>query len=812
MFRPGFVPASNHAQLPQWKDTWTRVLPALTLWILSVILRYGYYGNCSMVLGPSSSRLMKASSVFVQQVQVRDENWKGALVYVFPEKPELSNEVNWNFSNYLIVGAYDRKGYSLWLNKGSRISIRWATQPSRLDKIELIIIKGEKKRETLLPEQTVPFGALFLNEPVTGKEADYNIEEDDKYSVASDMCSTLNGSCRLQLQFPHTQYVIVSTPDNGDIAGRYVELSFVARVVTYIAILGFFIIIILLVLKYLGACNDERTVINSNTTFREISWRTETDPILPEKSVRLTYGTTAEDDNDDAETGSSSSSSEDLYDAKLCVICYDDQRNCFFVPCGHCATCYDCAQRLLQNRGLPPSPALSLPIIGHLHLIKKPLHRTLAKLSKQHGPILFLRFGSRPVLVVSSPSATEECLSKNDTVFANRPRLLAGKHLGYDYTTLVWAPYGDHWRNLRRVASLQLLSSNRVQKYLGIRMDEVVEMKSMFFELTLNVMMRMIAGKRYCRNGEDELEEEKKFKEIVRESFQVSGATNIVDFVPMLKWVGLNKIEKKLEILQRKRDEFMQNLIDERRKLTSSNSCYEQNSKTIVDVLLSAQETDPDYYTDDTIRGFMQVLLSAGTDTSAATMEWGLSLLLNNPKTLEKAREEIDMEVGQSRLIHESDYERLAYLHAVISETFRMCPPGPLLVPHESSEECMVRGFSIPRGTMLLVNIWAMHNDPVLWENPTEFKPDRFLGPGLVKNGFTFLPFGTGRRGCPGESLAMGLIPLTVGCLIQCFEWGRMGEEMVDMSEGNGLNMPKAQPLVARCRPRPAMMNLLSQL
>ncbi|XP_016741409.1 E3 ubiquitin-protein ligase APD1 isoform X2 [Gossypium hirsutum] len=329
MFRPGFVPASNHAQLPQWKDTWTRVLPALTLWIcVSVILRYGYYGNCSMVLGPSSSRLMKASSVFVQQVQVRDENWKGALVYVFPEKPELSNEVNWNFSNYLIVGAYDRKGYSLWLNKGSRIHIRWATQPSRLDKIELIIIKGEKKPETLLPERTVPFGALFLNEPVTGKEAEYNIEEDDKYSVglinwnprsiiitfslnvtskvydvtkASDMCSTLNGSCRLQLQFPHTQYVIVSTPDNGDIAGR------------------------------------------------EISWRTETDPILPEKSVRLTYGTTAEDDNDDAETGSSSSSSEDLYDAKLCVICYDDQRNCFFVPCGHCATCYDCAQRIMEE-------------------------------------------------------------------------------------------------------------------------------------------------------------------------------------------------------------------------------------------------------------------------------------------------------------------------------------------------------------------------------------------------------------------------------------------------------------------------------
>ncbi|XP_022768696.1 uncharacterized protein LOC111312571 isoform X2 [Durio zibethinus] len=326
-----------------------------------------------MVLGPSSSRLMKASSVFVKQVEVRDENGKGVLLYGFSEKPELSKETNWNASNYLIVRSYGRKGYSLWLNKGSRIYIRWATQTSRLDKIEVTLIKGERKRETLLPKMTVSFDALFLNEQVIGKEAEYSIEEDDKYYVgvinsnprsiimtfglnvtskvydvtkASNMCSSLNGSCRLKIQFPDTQYVIVSTPDNGDIAGWYIDLSFVARVVTYIAILGIFIIIILLVLKYLGAYNSATTVVE--TAALEISWRTETDPILPEKPVRLTYGTTAEEDND-AETGSSSSSSEDLYDAKLCVICYDDQRNCFFVPCGHCATCYDCAQRIMEE-------------------------------------------------------------------------------------------------------------------------------------------------------------------------------------------------------------------------------------------------------------------------------------------------------------------------------------------------------------------------------------------------------------------------------------------------------------------------------
>ncbi|XWS21259.1 hypothetical protein CRYUN_Cryun30bG0040300 [Craigia yunnanensis] len=326
-----------------------------------------------MVLGPSSSRLMKASSFFVEQVEVRDENGKGALLYGFSEKPELSKEANWSVSNYLNVGSYGRKGYSLWLNKGSRICIRWATQTSRLDKIEVIMMKGNRKRETLLPKLTSSFHSLFLKEPVIGKEAEYTIEEDDKYYVgvinsnpisiimafglnvtskvydvtkASNMCSTLNGSCRLKLLFPDTQYVIASTPDNGDIAGWNIELSFVARVITYIAILGFFIIIVLLVLKYLGACDSETTVVD--TEYREISWRTETEPILPEKPLQLTYGTTAEED-DDAETGSSSSSSEDLYDAKLCVICYDDQRNCFFVPCGHCATCYDCAQRIMEE-------------------------------------------------------------------------------------------------------------------------------------------------------------------------------------------------------------------------------------------------------------------------------------------------------------------------------------------------------------------------------------------------------------------------------------------------------------------------------
>ncbi|XP_043714448.1 cytochrome P450 81Q32-like [Telopea speciosissima] len=168
---------------------------------------------------------------------------------------------------------------------------------------------------------------------------------------------------------------------------------------------------------------------------------------------------------------------------------------------------------LLKRKNLPPSGPLCLPVIGHLYLFKKPLYRTLAQISGHYGPILLLRFGSRRVLLVSSPSAAEECLTTNDIVFANRPRLLAGKHLGFNYTQLPWAPYGQHWRNLRRISTLELFSSTRLQMFSNVRIGEVrsllrqlaaagdsfktVDMNSMFFELTLNVMMMMIAGKRY---------------------------------------------------------------------------------------------------------------------------------------------------------------------------------------------------------------------------------------------------------------------------------------------------------------------------
>lgn len=186
-----------------------------------------------------------------------------------------------------------------------------------------------------------------------------------------------------------------------------------------------------------------------------------------------------------------------------------------------------------------------------------------------------------------------------------------------------------------------------------------------------------------------------------------------------------------------------------------------------------------------------------------------MSLLLNHPEVLKKAQMEIDEVVGTDRLVKESDMANLPYLHCIMNETMRMFPAGPLLVPHESAKECKVGGFRVPSGTMLLVNLWAIHNDPKLWDEPSRFKPERFEGLEGARDGFKMMPFGSGRRSCPGEGLAMRIVGLTLGTMVQCFEWEREGKELVELSEGLGLTMPKARPLLAKARPRQAIANLL---
>lgn len=196
------------------------------------------------------------------------------------------------------------------------------------------------------------------------------------------------------------------------------------------------------------------------------------------------------------------------------------------------------------------------------------------------------------------------------------------------------------------------------------------------------------------------------------------------------------------------------------------------------------------------------MFLLAGTDTSSITLEWAMANLLNNPTMFEKARAEIESQVGTDRLIDESDLPKLPYLQCIICETLRLYLPLPLLIPHFSSDDCTIGGYHVPTNTMVLVNAWAIHRDPIRWDNPTRFDPGRFEGEERKELQKYILPFGMGRRACPGAPLAQRLVGQTLGLLIQCFEWKRVSEDEVDMTEGEGMTMPKKNPLEAMCKAR----------
>ncbi|XP_059631091.1 cytochrome P450 81Q32-like [Cornus florida] len=471
-------------------------------------------------------------------------------------------------------------------------------------------------------------------------------------------------------------------------------------------------------------------------------------------------------------------------------------------------------------KSLPPSPP-SLPIIGHLHLLKQPVHRTLQSLSQKYGEILLLRCGARNILLVTSPAAVEECFTKNDIVFANRPRLLAGKHFTYNYKTVIVAPYGDLWRNLRRVMTLEVLSPARLAPSSNIRQDQVrslvsqlmqsyasgarkVELKSKFTDLSFNVMTMIIAGKRYFGDDFEDVEEAKQFRDVIRGTLDLSGVSNIGDFLPFLEWIDFQGYEKKMRGLMIKMDKFLQKLVEEHRQVlligNKESDSDGSAKKTVVDNLLMMQEKDPEFYTDEIIKGIMLVFLIAGSETSSSTMEWAMALLLNHPDVLKKARAEIDANVGLGCMLDEQNLPKLNYLHNIINEALRLYPPVPLLLPHEASNDCKVHGYDVPHGTMLMINAWAIQRDPELWVEPTRFIPERFEG--WNGEGYKLLPFGGGRRGCPGVAMANRVIGLALGALIQSFEWERVGGEEIDMVEGLGLTMPKVKPLEAIYRPR----------
>ncbi|XP_019156460.1 PREDICTED: cytochrome P450 81E8-like [Ipomoea nil] len=491
-----------------------------------------------------------------------------------------------------------------------------------------------------------------------------------------------------------------------------------------------------------------------------------------------------------------------------------------------------------RRKNLPPAP-LALPIVGHLYLIKNSIHQALASLSDKYGPVLYLRFGCQNFLVVSSPAAVEDCFTKNDIILANRPRTMAGDNFSFDYKSLPLAPYGDLWRVQRRLTVVELFSTLSLQRSSAIREDEIrivirslfrlsqngnstVDFNNLGGVFTFNSIMRIMSGERFVKEEEIGGEKGKEIVNGLREIFFASiSATNVCDFFPVLRWFGYRGLEKQMVLVHKKRIEFLNRILDEYRR---RNAGFSENSEgdemkkkksPVIETLLRLQKLEPEFYTNDLIMSIIQMLLVAGTETTTATIEWAMSLLLSYPEVLHKLRYEIDNNVGHKHLLNESDLSKLPYLRCIINETLRLYPPVPLLLPHYSLEDCVVAGYDVPKHTTVMVNSWAMHHDPKVWEEPEKFKPERFEAMGGEEGegfNYKFVPFGTGRRACPGNNMGLRLVSLALGACIQCFDWENTKEDKMRAAYLSRSILQKAERLEAMCTPRKNCLQFLSEL
>lgn len=199
-------------------------------------------------------------------------------------------------------------------------------------------------------------------------------------------------------------------------------------------------------------------------------------------------------------------------------------------------------------------------------------------------------------------------------------------------------------------------------------------------------------------------------------------------------------------------------------------------------------------------------MILGGSDTTATTLTWAMCLLLRNPLVLEKAREEIDMQIGKERCVNESDISKLVYLQAIVKETLRLYPPAPFSSPREFNEDCTIGGYHVKKGTRLIPNLWKIQRDPSVWSDPTEFQPERFLTThkevDVKGQNFELLPFGSGRRMCAGMSLGLNMVHFTLANFLHSFETLSASSQSIDVTEIFGFVNTKATPLEILVKPR----------
>ncbi|XP_054785475.1 cytochrome P450 84A1-like [Prosopis cineraria] len=482
-------------------------------------------------------------------------------------------------------------------------------------------------------------------------------------------------------------------------------------------------------------------------------------------------------------------------------------------------------RQLRRKLPYPPSPH-GLPVIGNMLMLHQLTHRGLARLAKKYGGLFHLRMGIVHIVVVSSADMAHEVLQAQDNVFSNRPASLAISYLTYGRADMAFANYGPFWRQMRKICTMKLFSRNRTETWASVReeVDRTVQnimektgspinLGDLVFDLTRSITFKAAFGTSLN-------EEQEEFMKILQEFSKLFGAFNIGDFIPWLGWLHSRQFKKRMVEARNALDVFIDKIIDEHvAKRNNSEERDYNDSERVTDMVdelmaflneggggdnteLKNSHQPTLKLTRDNIKALIMDVMFGGTETVASAIEWAIAELLKSPMDLQKVQQELEDVVGPDRRFKETDLDKLTYLTCVIKETLRLHPPIPLLL-HQAAEDAVVAGYFIPANSRVWINAWAIGRDERAWDEPEMFKPWRFLNdesPDFRGSNFEFIPFGSGRRSCPGMQLGLYALEMTVAELLHCFEW-ELGKGMkpseVDMSDVIGLTAPKAVRLVA---------------
>ncbi|KAL6857082.1 hypothetical protein ACP4OV_018464 [Aristida adscensionis] len=485
-------------------------------------------------------------------------------------------------------------------------------------------------------------------------------------------------------------------------------------------------------------------------------------------------------------------------------------------------------RRRRRRHGLPPSPP-ALPIVGHLHLVGKHPHTSLRELAAKHGDggLMLLRLGAVPNLVVSSPAAAQAVLRTHDHVFASRRPSTVTDMLNYGSSGMGFSPYGEHWRQLRKLANTHLLAAKKVQSHCLARKEEVclvmakireaaaagtgVDMSETLNTFAIDVICRAVIGKFFRIEGQNKL-----FIELIEANVVLFGGFNLEEYFPGLAKslsIFTRFMSNKVYKTHTRWDDLLEKIIGDHERQSSKHGHSgdaEEGDSDFIDVLLSVQE---EYgITRDHVKAILMDMFAAGSETSAVVLELALAELMRHPQLMTKLQDEVRNNTPKGQeMVEEENLTSMAYLRAVVKETLRLHPPAPLLIPHLSVADCDVAGYTVPSGTRVIVNAYAIGRDAESWENAEEFIPERFMEGGSAAAidfkgaDFQFVPFGAGRRICPGVNLGLAIVEVMLANLLYCFDWGLpagMKKEDIDMTEVFGLAVHRKEKLILVPKPR----------